>query len=168
LSGVSVDASTLINFLLLDRVDLLGSLNAFDFLVPTEVKGEILDETQRARLEAGFASGHLAEIQLASPEELATYAELRDRLGAGESACLALAAHRELLVACDDRAAVRIADQLLGPDRLLNTPGLLVLAITEGHLAVNEADSAKAVLEENRFTMAFESFADLQGRGYKE
>lgn len=85
MSEVPVDASTLINFLILDRVDLLGSLAEFDFRVPAEVAGEILDETQRKRLDAGLASGSLGEIQLSSPAELATYARLRERLGRGES-----------------------------------------------------------------------------------
>ncbi len=161
MSTVSVDASTLINFLVVDRVDLLGSLTEFDFCVPAEVVGEILDETQRARLDAALETGHLAEVRLASPRELATYGQLRHRLGRGESASLALAFHRELLLACDDRKAVRIADELLGPDRVLNTPGLLLLAIAEGHLSIDDADQAKAMLEKKRFTMAFDSFLEV-------
>jgi predicted nucleic acid-binding protein len=161
LSEVPVDASTLINFLILDRVDLLGSLTEFDFRVPVEVAGEILDETQRKHLDAGLASGSLGEIRLSSPAELATYARLRERLGRGESASLALAHHRGLHVACDDGEAMRVADELLGPGRVLNTPGLLLLSITEGHLSVEEADAAKALLERNRFTMAFGSFMQL-------
>ena len=161
MSEVPVDASTLINFLILDRVDLLGSLTEFDFRVPAEVAGEILDPTERIRLDTALASGWLAEIRLSSPVELSTYAQLRERLGRGESAALALAFHRDRSVACDDRATIRAADELLGPGRILNTPGLLLLAITEGHLSVEEADEAKGLLERNRFTMAFESFMQL-------
>jgi hypothetical protein len=36
---------------------------------------------------------------------------------------------------------------------MLNTPGILILAIKAGLLTIEEADNAKTILEHHRFTM---------------
>jgi hypothetical protein len=65
-------------------------------------------------------------------------------------------------VASDERRVfLREARQRLGGGRIINTPGLLVLAIRRGSLTVAEADRAKATLETRSFTMRFKSFAEL-------
>lgn len=45
-----------------------------------------------------------------------------------------------------------------------HTPGILTLAITSGTLTVEDADGAKAVLEQHRFIMSFRSFRDVLPR----
>jgi len=49
----------------------------------------------------------------------------------------------------------------LGTDRLINTPGLLLLSIRAGLITIEEADAMKALLEQRRFRMKFASFRDL-------
>ena len=49
----------------------------------------------------------------------------------------------------------------LGADRIINTAGLLLLAIRRGTITVADADRAKAILEARSFRMKFHSFADL-------
>ena len=44
---------------------------------------------------------------------------------------------------------------------MLNTPGLLLLAIRLNVLTVEQADQIKATLEGHRFRMGFNSFQDL-------
>jgi predicted nucleic acid-binding protein len=85
-------------------------------------------------------------------------------MGEGEAACLAVATTRGWLVASDEkRAFLREARNRLGPGRILNTPGLLVLAIRAGLITLEEADRAKHLLEQHRFRMRFNSFKDVIG-----
>ena len=83
-------------------------------------------------------------------------------LGVGEASCLALAAKRGWLVACDERRVfLREARARLGEGRILNTPGIYILSLQAGLITVAAADQAKATLEAHRFRMAFRSFGDL-------
>jgi hypothetical protein len=45
--------------------------------------------------------------------------------------------------------------------QVLNTPGILLLAIRQKVLTVERADEIKTLLEANRFRMGFASFRDL-------
>lgn len=97
-------------------------------------------------------------------QEIEPFANLAMTRGRGEAASLALAATRGFLVASDERKVfLRQARQRLGEGRIVNTPGLFVLAIQRGTLTVADADAAKAVLETRSFKMKFESFAELIG-----
>jgi hypothetical protein len=49
----------------------------------------------------------------------------------------------------------------LGKGNTLTTPGLLLVAIRDGLLTVEEADAMKAKLETRRFTMPFQSFREF-------
>lgn len=165
---VAIDASTGINFLLLDRADLLGRLDGVDFHIPVEAMAEIEEHSQQVILTTAFERGHLQKTSLSGTEELASYAELRTQLGRGESACIAIAEHRGWAIACDDRRACRIAEGRLGSNRIFNTPGILLTAIQQGHLTCADADAVKATLAANRFTMSFSSFEELVGTRSKE
>jgi predicted nucleic acid-binding protein len=84
-------------------------------------------------------------------------------MGRGEAASLALAVSLgQSYVASDERRVfLREARMRLGEGRIIDTPGLLLLAIRRGTLTLDDADRAKATLETQRFTMRFDSFADL-------
>jgi predicted nucleic acid-binding protein len=83
-------------------------------------------------------------------------------MGAGEAAALALASHKGWIVASDERKAFRReAISRLGPQRILTTPGIFVLAIRSGLLTIDEADADKGTLETCRFVMNFGSFRDV-------
>lgn len=156
------DTSVLLNLAIVDRLELLGALPKLEFLVPEEVVEEVIRPRQRALLEQALERGDLSEIQLTGIEPLNQYRDLRRKLGPGESACLALAHENGWMVASDEKGWFRSeARRLLGNDRLINTPGLFLLAIRQGYWSIEDADRAKETLEANRYRMRFASFHDL-------
>ena len=161
---VITDANILINLLHIGRLSILGRLTQFEFVIPDEVVAEILDEDQAEALQAAIYAQYVKRVSFQDIEELTAFAALSHFLGEGESACLALAQQRGWWVASDEGGAFRReAQQRLGPGRLLNTPGILLSAIRAGILTVEEADEAKAVLEQHRFRLRFGSFRELSG-----
>ena len=159
---VVMDTSVLINLAIVERIGLLATLEGLRFVVPGEVLFEVKKPEQRDRVCAGIKTGALHEVVLDQPQELSLFARFRQRMGIGESACLALAASRSWIFACDEEGIVRNeATKILGTEGLLNTPGLFLLAIQRGCWTVDEADQAKAALEENRYRMRFKSFREL-------
>jgi predicted nucleic acid-binding protein len=159
---VVTDANILINLMHIDRVDLLGKLPPYSFVVPEQVIKEVTDLAQTAAIQTAIASGVLQEVKLTDLSELAIYAELVQTLGTGEAACLALAQCRSWFIASDEkRKFYRETVARLGTGRLLNTSGILIHAIKLGVITVEDADHAKAVLEQRRFVMKFSSFRDV-------
>ena len=157
-----MDASVLINFLVIGRLDLLERLPEFRFVVAEEVVAEITRPRQRELLERSLSSGTMERTRLVSSRELALFSELRSRWGRGESACLAMAIERQCLVACDEAGGLlNVLRARLGENRIVNTPGLVLRAIHAGLLSISEADELKERLEGLRFRMAFSSFRDL-------
>ncbi len=115
-------------------------------------------------LNAALQSGGIEEIRVDAVEELATFARLMEsgRLGAGECAAIAAAAHRGYALAVDDKAARKAALSLLSSTCLLNTQALMVSLITIGVLSVEEADAIKADWEtKHSFALRIRSFRDL-------
>lgn len=162
---VLADTSVVINLAYIDRLDLLGALHGYRFRVPEEVAAEVRRPEQHRLLQEALKAGYLEEERLSGVLALQRFDALRKILGAGESACLALAATHGWAVACDEKGVCRReALRLLGNDRLLTTPALFVLAIRQGYWTMMEADHAKQVLEQNRFRMGFSSFHDLMRR----
>ena len=159
---VVTDTNILINLLHIGRLDLLGKLPPYSFVVPEEVVKEVREPQQAQALHTAMSSGLLSEVQLADPAELKVYADLIQILGSGEAACLSLAKCRHWLIASDEKKKFqRETLARLGAGRLLNTPGILSLAISGGIITVEDADRAKAVLEQHRFIMSFRSFRDV-------
>jgi len=159
---VLVDANVLLNLAFVNRLDLLGALPELEFRSPEEVLTEIISAREKMLVEDSRRRGDLGDIAFSEVAELALFVELRRSLGMGEAACLALAVHRGALVASDEKRAFRReAETRLGPGRILNTPGLLLLAIRRGLLTIGEADELKRILESNRFRMKFGSFREL-------
>jgi predicted nucleic acid-binding protein len=162
---VVTDTNILINLIHIGRLDLLGKLPPYSFVVPEEVVKEVTSSDQAQALQTAISSGLLQVVQLTAPAELKVYADLIQILGSGEAASLSLAECRQWLIASDEKKKFRRETLArLGTGRLLNTPGILTLAITSGVLNVEDADSAKAVLEQHRFIMSFHSFRDVLPR----
>ena len=161
---VVTDANIVINFI---HVGMLGALPAMvdmDFVVPDEVYEEIRRPDQREVLDAALAARAWVRDSLMEPEAIELFATLAVTMGRGEAASLALAVTRGCFVASDERRVfLREARHRLGEGRMVNTPGLLVLAIQRGTLTVADADAAKVVLETRNFKMKFGSFAELIG-----
>jgi predicted nucleic acid-binding protein len=92
---VVADSSFLINFLVLDRMDILAGLPQFRFHVVNHVSAEIRYEDQRRLFQAAMDSGVVTEIEITETREILLYDELRRFLGDGESASLAVAVNRQ-------------------------------------------------------------------------
>lgn len=159
---VLIDTSVLINFLHLDRLDLLGKLPDYEFQVPDHVLEEIRDSVLRERMEEGLRSGFLSVLSITDMVEIESYARFHRTLGQGEAACLAVAVRRGYWVASDDRGAFRrAATEGIGKERIITTPDLIVLTIRAGVASVEMADGWKVTLEGNRFRMRFASFREI-------
>ena len=150
---VVTDANVLINLMHAGRLDLLGALTAFEFVVPDHVVAEITVPVQRQALEIALTRSSLSKQSITDPGELATYAELRRIMGSGEAACLAMAEARGWLIASDEKRRFRrevIAQ--LGEGRLVTTAGLFVIAIRAGVISVEQADQIKELLQATPFS----------------
>ena len=159
-----VDTSCLINFLIVDRMDIFGALSGYAFVVPNHVVAEVKDPAQRTRLEAALKTGALTEIEITDLAEIELYVALRRILGDGESACLAVAATRGWVMAADEKGRLRReAYERLGEAYLVNTSGILVSAIQEGILTADGAEMLRAMLATHRFVMDTSPFAELVG-----
>jgi predicted nucleic acid-binding protein len=102
---VVVDATVIIHLTKAGRLDLLGTLEGWDFVVPDQVVEEVTYAEQAAALAAALAAGHLRRESSTDLAEIALYAELKGErtMGKGDAACLAMAASRGWLLASDDR-----------------------------------------------------------------
>lgn len=162
ISVIILDASVLINFLTIDRVDLLTHLPEHRFVITAHVGREVTYSDQAARLATAIHNGHLRELSAGIHAELATFARLTRTLGIGESAAIAAAQHRSMVVAVEDRTARRTAESLVGKRNVLSTTDLMVSIIHAGLLTVAEADAIKLDWETNhRFALRqFKSFKD--------
>jgi hypothetical protein len=66
-----------INFLAVDRMDILGRLRQFRFHVVNQVRAEVRFDDQRGRLQAAMEGGAVTEIEITDPGEIRLYDELR-------------------------------------------------------------------------------------------
>src|SRR5260221_13632079 len=73
---VVTDTNILINLIHIGRLDLLGKLPSYSFVVPEEVVREVREPQQAQSLQTAMSSGLLVEVQLADPAELKVYADL--------------------------------------------------------------------------------------------
>lgn len=123
---VVADTSFLINFLALNRMDILQGLRGYAFRIANHVVGEVEYEDQKERLHDALVKGTLSEIEITNLSEIALYTELRRFLGDGESACPAVATTRRWVMAADEKRRLgREVMERLGEGYLLNTPGPL-------------------------------------------
>ena len=159
---VVVDANIVINLVHAGRLALLGTIPAYDFVVPEDVVAEIVDPAQREQLDRSIAEGRLCVETITDPDDLLQYAQFRRSLGKGEAACLVLAKRNGWLIASDEKGRFqREAITTLGTGRTVNTAGLFLVAIRAGVMSIEDADQAKSVLERHRFRLPFGSFRDL-------
>ena len=109
---VVADTSVLINFLRIDRMDLIGAHPA-SFIATDHVAAEIADTypDQQARYAAALSAAQLTEqpIHLRSELELFLRLAAKGRLGAGERSAIAVALNRKCALAIDDLRAIQRA-----------------------------------------------------------
>jgi predicted nucleic acid-binding protein len=163
-----IDSSVLVNFLRIDRIDLLASHPRYRFVVIDYVRREITDRYphQLVRLEAALASG-LLEGDIDSGDivmdELAAYADLQKvRIGDGERGAIAAAYARGYAIAINDYRAMKKLPSSYRSIVREDTASLMVSLIRSGVLPLAEADAIKADWEANhRFRLKFSSFGDM-------
>ena len=159
---VLTDANIIINLIHIQCLGILGKLPGYEFVAPEEVLREVTDAAQRQVLQAAIDAGELRAITIDDVATLVLFAELLAIMGSGEAACLSLAQTCGWLIASDERRVFRReALARLGPGRIINTAGILLLAIRAGVLTIEDADCMKAELERHRFRMSFGSFREL-------
>jgi predicted nucleic acid-binding protein len=164
---IVADTSVLINFLKIDRMDLLGR-HPCRFVVTDHVDIEIDDDEQRRRYVAALAAGHLETCTVIDPEEVALFMRLGpgQRLGAGECSAIAVALNRHYVIAIDDNKAMnralREAGLVAKKLEVMRTPDLMVTLIRAGILTITEADLIKEIWEkQHRFRIKAASFENI-------
>ena len=162
---IVTDASVLMNFLRIDRMDLIAS-HSHAFVVTDHVVAEISDRypEQRQRLGEATGRGTVSETSITSPEELSLFESLSasGRLGAGECSAIAMAVHRRFALAIDDRQATVQARRTDSTLRVLTTQDLVVSMIGEALLDITEADRIKDEwAARHRFRLKLDSFRDI-------
>jgi predicted nucleic acid-binding protein len=159
---VLTDTNVLINLAHANGLSMLARVPELQFVLREEVYQELRRDDHRSKVDDQINAGALTIVRVDRPEALRIFAELRAIMGAGEAACLAIAEVDGTLLASDEKRAFRReAIRRIGEDRIMTTSGLYVKAINAGIITVQEADDAKRVLAENRFTMPFASFGEL-------
>ncbi len=103
ISVVVTDANVLINFCHIGQLPLLGGLAPYRFFVPEEVINEVTEPAQQAEVGSALAQGLIASTVIDSMEALALFGTLRELMGRGEAACLALAATKGWTIASDEK-----------------------------------------------------------------
>lgn len=162
---ILADTSVLINFLAVDRLDLIER-HGSRFMITDHVGQEVLTHyaEQFARLQNALTQGILEPISVTAQEEVETFAQLTGagRLGHGECSAIAVAAHRGYTLAIDDKRARKQALALRSTLQVIATQDLMLSMIKTGLLSANDADAIKNEWETRyRFKLAFNSFADL-------
>lgn len=157
---IAIDANVLINFIHVGHLGYLAELPGLNPAVPAEAAAEVSAPEQSAALDAALERGLFLPTTVSGTTELTAYADFTQKLGKGESACLAIASARGWSLASDEKRTFRrLALGTLGESRLFTTPDLIIELIRANVITVAEADRWKAMLAERRFRMKFESFS---------
>jgi predicted nucleic acid-binding protein len=168
-SIVIADTSVLINFLRIDRMDLIGAHPA-SFIVTDHVADEIADiyPDQQARYNAALAAGLLDQQRVDDLAEVEMFLQLakRGRLGAGERSAIAVALNRGYALAIDDTQAIyralEEADVAGNALTILRTQDIVVELIRGGIVSVEAADAIHVEWATNhRFKLKISSFREL-------
>ena len=160
-----MDASVLINFLCIGRIDLIAD-HSHAFLATNHVANEVSDRypDQQRRFASALNSGVLTLIHVAVAEELRIFSTLSatGRLGAGECSAIAVAVQRGYSLAIDDRVATRQARRFAPSLHIVTTQDLVVSMIWQNLLGVEEADRIKQEWSDrHRFRINLDSFGDM-------
>ena len=160
---VFVDASTLINFIRIDRLELLtGCWNKLSIV--EEVLSEIDYPDQLGVLQSALDAKSIGVYRITDLSDIELGTALYDKhgLGRGESFSFAAAKREKATLAIDDGRAIKLASRLVPSVPILKTQDLVVRAIQLARLTVNEADEIKEEwAAKYRFRLAFNSFSEL-------
>lgn len=166
---VVADTSVLINFLRIDRMDMIGAHPA-SFIATDHVAAEVADiyPEQQARYAAALSVAHIIEQRIDDPSELELFLRLaaHGRLGTGERSSIAVALNRKCALAIDDTRAIQKAIDEAGiagnPLTIVRTQDIVVELIRKGFISIQAADVILVDWATNhRFKLKITSFQDL-------
>lgn len=156
-----VDASVLLNFLGLCRLDLLTAL-ARRIVITPEVNLEI--KRYRMGLDVALTS---EEVRAVSPtldeEDSRHFARLTRRLSVADASCIVAAKVLGADIASDDRAVCRAAAELLPLEAIVGTETMLSEAVRAGLLTLVAGDELLGELIHIRYRPKVASLRELLG-----
>lgn len=163
LAIIVMDSSVLMNFLCIDRMDLIAG-HSHGFVVTDHVAAEISDQypKQQGRFSIAIDADVVSQTSITDPEEITLFGLLSasGRLGAGE--CSAMAVHRRHALAIDDRQAMTQARHTDPALHILTTQDLMISMIEEQLLDIVEADRIKNDWAAyHRFHLKLHSFREV-------
>ncbi len=162
---VITDTSLLVNFLAIDRVELLTSLPEKQFFITEHVRAEVTSHypEQFERLAVALVNGQLTEISVTEIAEVEVFAKLSATgLGVGECSAIAVAACRGHAIAIDDKTALKRLASLYPTVAAFTTKLIMLELVRAGQLSIADADAIKVDWQQNhRFHLPFASFAEL-------
>ena len=137
------DCCCISNFALSDSLFILENLYSQSAHITNFVSNEILKGIQQGhkdvlKVQEALREGWLKEAVLKSKKEKTLYETLSVSLGFGEASSIAVAKSRELIFACDDRAARREAGLL--EVKLTGTLGILRKAVKKKTINSSEGN----------------------------
>jgi predicted nucleic acid-binding protein len=158
-----LETSVLVNFLAVDRVDLLAVHPSYRFIITDHVRGEITSyySEQFERLESAMSASVFGVSPVDSLDPTFVTLVTDGRLGVGECAAIALAVARGWSLVIDDKRAARAAQKVSPGLKIECTETLIVSLIKASILDVASADLLKREWEAKyRFKLTFGSFAE--------
>lgn len=159
------DASVLINFLRIDRMDFIAN-HSHDFVVTDHVAEEISSRypDQHQRFALAIKAGAISQVSVSNPGEMTIFESLMQsrRLGAGECSAIAMAVCGQHVLAIDDRRAKTQAQRTSQALQIVTTQELMVSMIAENLLDITEADRIKNEWAlRHRFRLKIQSFREV-------
>lgn len=140
--AIVVDTSVLLNFVRIERVDLLECLKTRP-LMPADVLAEVTRPAHRMAVDQAVATGVLVVETISAFPEVALFADLArsGRLGPGERATIAVALVRGITAAIQDRPAHAELRRRDKQASIVTTEDIVRHAIHAGVIAVSAADA---------------------------
>ena len=156
--AVVADNTVLSNFALIRREDILAKLFE-NTLFTTE---EVIEELKRGEKRNVLPKRDwqwIKVLKIESSQEEFLFRLLAESLGKGESSCLSIAISRDLKVLTDDRDARKLAQRRGVP--VSGTIGVLVEAVREGLLSIEEGNTMLSEMIEKGYFSPFEVLDEL-------
>lgn len=160
---IITDTSVLVNFLIIDRMDLLEK-HPNEFIITDHVFDEVTHyyAFQKQKLTEAIEKKILSIVQVLHSDEIVLFSELQKskNLGVGECSAIACAVYHGYSLAIDDIRARKQAEKV-GVD-IINTQDIMISFISQGVITVAEADLIKNEWEiKHKFLLKIPSFREV-------
>ena len=163
LTPIVLDASILLNFVKIGRIDLLGELGS-PVLLLDQVRAEVIRPEQSQVVTEAITAGIMDLESVMDIAEVTLFADLRagGQLGAGECAVLAVALSRNWVAGLQDKRARAEGRRRSRALRLCGTEDLMVTLLRSGTVTLAYADQLLvAWATKHRFRLKIASFSEL-------